>query len=82
LLDNSAIVYGASLGDPNHHDHDHCPTLFAGNSGGRFKTGQHVTLKQGTPISDLHLTLLDAIGVPTDKLGNSDGKLNFLPSIS
>jgi len=82
LLDSSAIVYGASLGDPNRHDHDHCPTLFAGNSGGRFKTGQHVTVKQGTPISDFHLTMLDAVGVPTDTLGNSDGKLNFLPSIS
>jgi hypothetical protein len=82
LLDNSAIVYGASLADPNHHDHDHCPTLFIGNAGGQFKTGQHVAFKQGTPMSDLHLTMLDAVGVPTDKFGNSDGKLSFLPSIS
>jgi hypothetical protein len=74
-------VYGASLADPNHHDHDHCPTLMAGNAGGKIKTGQHVVFKPGTPISNLHLTMLDAVGVPTDKLGNSDGKLDFLTGV-
>jgi len=82
LLDHSAIVYGASLADPNHHDHDHCPTLLAGNAGGRIRTGNHIAVKPGTPISDLHLTLLDTVGVQTDKLGNSDGKLNFLADVS
>jgi len=82
MLDNSAIVYGAALADPNHHDHEHCPTLFIGNAGGQFKTGQHVAFRPGTPLSDLHLTMLDAVGVPTEQLGNSDGKLSFLPSIS
>jgi hypothetical protein len=82
LLDHSAIVYGASLADPNHHDHDHCPTLLAGNAGGRIRTGNHIAVKPGTPISDLHLTLLDTVGVQTDKLGNSDGKLNFLADFS
>ncbi len=81
LLDHSAIVYGASLADPNHHDHDHCPTLLAGNAGGKIKTGQHVIFKQGTPMSNLHLTMLDVVGVPTDKLGNSDGKLDFLTGV-
>jgi Protein of unknown function (DUF1552) len=82
LLDHSAIVYGAGLADPNHHDHDHCPTLLAGNAGGKIRTGQHVAFKAGTPMSDLHLTLLDTVGVQTDRLGNSDGKLNFLSGIS
>jgi hypothetical protein len=82
LLDHSAIVYGASLADPNHHDHDHCPTLVAGNAGGKIRTGRHVAFKPGTPMSDLHLTLLDTVGVKTDKLGNSDGKLDFLADVS
>jgi hypothetical protein len=81
MLDHCAMVYGASLADPNHHDHDHCPTLLVGNAGGQIKTGNHVAYKQGTPVSSLHLTVLDAVGVPTDKLGNSDGKLDFLNSI-
>jgi len=82
LLDHSAIVYGAGLADPNRHDHDHCPTLLAGSVGGRIKTGLHVAFKDGTPLSDLHITLLDAVGAPTDRLGNSDGKLNFLSGVS
>jgi hypothetical protein len=52
-----------------------------GNAAGKIKTGQHVAFKQGTPLSDLHLTMLDLVGVPTDKLGNSDGQLNFLTGV-
>jgi hypothetical protein len=82
LLDNTLLVYGAALADPNRHDHDHCPTLLVGNAGGQLKTGQHVAFKQGTPMSNLHLTVLDSVGVPTDKLGNSEGKLDFLSAVS
>jgi hypothetical protein len=81
MLDHTATVYGAGLADPNVHDHDHCPTLMVGNAAGKIKTGQHVVFKQGTPLSDLHLTMLDLVGVPTDKLGNSDGQLNFLTGV-
>jgi hypothetical protein len=81
LLDHSAVVYGASIADPNHHDHDHRPTLLAGSAGGKLRTGRHVQFNQGTPMSNLHLTLLDCVGVPTDKLGNSDGKLDFLTDV-
>jgi hypothetical protein len=81
MLDHCAISYGAGLADPNVHDHDHCPTLLIGNVGAPIRMGQHVHFKQGTPISNLHLTMLDAIGVPMDKFGNSEGKLDFLTGI-
>jgi len=81
LLDHCAIVYGAGLADPNVHDHDHCPTLLVGNAGAPIKLARHVRFRPGTPISNLHLTMLDAVGAPTDKLGNSDGKLDFLTGI-
>jgi len=29
----------------------------------------------------MHLTMLDVVGVPTDKLGSSDGKLDFLTGV-
>jgi hypothetical protein len=81
MLDHCAISYGAGLADPNVHDHDHCPTLLIGNVGVPIRMGQHVHFKQGTPISNLHLTMLDAVGVPMDKFGNSEGKLDFLTGI-
>lgn len=77
-----AIVYEAPLADPNRHDHDHCPTLLSRNAGGRIRTDNHIEVKPATPISDLHLALLDTVGVPRGKLGNSDGKLNFLADFS
>jgi len=80
LLDHSAIVYGASMAEPN--GHDNCPTLIAGSAGGRIKTGQHIACEKSTPIANLHLSMLDLVGVPTDKLGNSNGKLDFLTGIT
>ena len=31
-----------------------------------------------TPLTNLYLTMLDKVGVPTEKLGDSTGKLNRL----
>jgi len=81
LLDHSAIVYGASMADPNRHDHGHCPTLMVGKASGQIKPGRHIAFKEGTPITNLHLTMLDLVGAPTDKLGNSNGKLDFLTDV-
>lgn len=78
LLDHCTIAYGAAMGDPNRHDHNLCPTVIAGRAAGKIRTGRHVAYKPGTPIANLHLTMLDVAGVPTEKLGNSDGKLDFL----
>lgn len=78
LLDHSMILYGSSLGDGNLHLHNNLPVLLAGGAGGRIKSGRHIRYKDGTPMTNLFLTLLDKLGVPVDKLGDSTGKLDFL----
>jgi hypothetical protein len=35
--------------------------------------GQHVVLPERTPIANLHLTLLQKVGVERDKFGDSTG---------
>ena len=35
---------------------------------------------EGTPLTNLHVTLLDKVGVPVDKLGDSTGKFSELLS--
>lgn len=75
LLDHSAITYGASIGDPNVHDHLHIPTLIAGRANGKIKPGRHVKYDEKTPMANLHLSLLRAVGAPADKLGDSTGEL-------
>jgi hypothetical protein len=78
LLDHSAVVYGASMADPNRHDHGRCPTLVAGNAGGRIRTGRHIEYPNETPLANFHLAMLDTVGAPVDRLGDSTGKLNLL----
>ena len=70
LLDHSQIVYGSGLSDGNRHAHNNLPILLAGKSGGR-----HITYPAETPMNNLHLALLDRMGVHIDSLGDSSGEL-------
>jgi Protein of unknown function (DUF1552) len=70
LLDHSSIVYGSGLSDGNRHQHNNLPVLLAGRSGGR-----HITYPAETPMNNLHLALLDRMGVHIDSLGDSSGEL-------
>jgi len=79
LLDHSLILYGGGMGDGNLHRHADLPCLMAGKLGGAFKTGRHVRYAADTPMSNLLLTVLDAAGLPTDKLGDSTGRLPLEP---
>ncbi|MEO5922783.1 MAG: DUF1552 domain-containing protein [Bryobacteraceae bacterium] len=75
LLDHSAIMYGSGLGDGNLHRHSDLPCLVAGNLGGKFQTGYHFDHKPDTPMANLLVTLLNGVGVPIAKLGDSTGQL-------
>ena len=71
LLDNSMIVYGAILGDGNEHDPDDLPTLLAGRGGGTIDSGRAVEFAEPTDLANLHLSLLQRMGVPIERFGNS-----------
>jgi len=75
LLDNSMVMYGGGMGDGNLHGHTNLPCLLAGKLGGRIKSGSHTIYPAKTPMANLHLTLLDRVGVRLDKLGDSTGRL-------
>ncbi|MEQ8789156.1 MAG: DUF1552 domain-containing protein [Pirellulaceae bacterium] len=78
LLDHSLLLYGSGMGNPNVHDHQNLPILVAGGAAGRMRGGRHLRLKESTPLANLHLTLLDKVGVPLDSFADSDGKLDGL----
>jgi hypothetical protein len=75
LLDNSMIVYGSGLGDGNRHNHDNLPVLVAGKGGGTIQTGRHVRMTKETPMTNLFLSVLDRVGAPVDRIGDSTGLL-------
>lgn len=79
LLDTTLALYGASIGDPNTHDHGNLPTLIAG---AKLGGGRHLRYPQGTPVANLHLSLLDLAGVPVDWLGDASGRLNHLTDLT
>ncbi len=78
VLDNSMIVYGAGISDGDRHNHDNLPILMAGRGAGRIKAGRHIRYENGTPMTNLFLTMLDKMGVPADSIGDSTGKLQQL----
>jgi len=81
LLDHTTVVYGSGISDGNRHNHDDLPVLMAGGSR-VFRTGRHVKFNQSTPVANLYVSLLDSMVVTTEKLGDSQGRLNYLTDVS
>ncbi len=78
LLDHSLLLYGSGIGNPNIHDHTNLPVLVAGGAAGGMKGNRHIRYKDPTPLANLHLTLLDKVGVKIDSFADSTGKINDL----
>ncbi len=78
LLDNTIYLYGSGMGNPSLHDHVNLPILVAGGAATGLRGGQHIRYEDGTPLANLHLTLLDRAGVHLDSFGDSDGKIEDL----
>lgn len=78
LLDNCMIVYGSAIGDGNRHNHNDLPVLLAGRGGGTIQTGRHVIYPEDTPLNNLFLSMLDRVGAPVERLGDSTGRLTKL----
>ena len=57
------MMYGAGMGDSNAHDPRNMPILLAGGGAGQLKGGRHIRYPKETPLANLHLTLLDKLGV-------------------
>lgn len=71
LLDNSIVLYGSGLSDGNEHNYDPLPVLTLGKAAGRLTTGRHLPFAPQTPMANLLLSLLQALEVPVDRIGDS-----------
>ena len=78
LLDHSLYLYGSGMGDPNVHDHQNLPILVAGGAAGKMQGGRHIRFDKPTALANLHLTLLDKVGVPLDSFADSNGQIDGL----
>jgi hypothetical protein len=78
LLDHSMIVYGSGISDGDRHNHNDLPVILAGRGNGTLTPGRHMKYKDGTPMANLHLALLDRLGCKVEKLGDSNGRVDQL----
>jgi Protein of unknown function (DUF1552) len=76
LLDHAVMMYGTGMGDCNAHDPRSIPLVLAGGRSAQLKGGRHIKYAKETPLANLHLTLLDKLGVHLDKMGDSTGRLD------
>jgi hypothetical protein len=73
LLDHSMILYGSPMGDGSVHNHKHVPMLLVGKANGQLRGNLHVREKDGTPMSNILLTMLNKLGVDNQSVGDSTG---------
>jgi hypothetical protein len=73
LLDNTLCLYGSGMGNPNKHDHTNLPTIVAGGSAAGMKGGRHIRYPEVTPLANIHLALLDKVGVDLERFADSTG---------
>ena len=78
LLDHSLYLYGSGMGNPNVHDHTNLPTIVAGGGAGKMRGGRHIQYDKPTPLANLHLSLLNKVGVPEESFADSTGTVDEL----
>ena len=77
LLDHSMVLYGSGMSDGNQHNHTDLPVILAGGASGRLKGGRHIRNPKKTPMANLLLAMLDTMQVPTEKFGDSTGRVEI-----
>ena len=73
LLSSTACMLGSGMGNPNIHDHTNLPTIVAGGTAAGFTGGKHIKYPSHTPLANIHLTLLQSMGLNLDSFADSTG---------
>jgi hypothetical protein len=78
LLDHTVILFGSGISNSDRHTHGPLPTVLVG---GLVKGGRHLIYPEHTPLTNLQLTLLNKLGVHSEKLGDSNGQFTELAGV-
>jgi len=80
LLDRTMLLYGSNLGNGNNHDTKNMPMLLAG---GGFRHGQHLAFdrKNNYPLPNLFVSMLQRLGIETDRFASSSGTITGLEAV-
>jgi len=78
LLDSTVLLYGTAISDSNTHFHDDLPIALIGGRATGITGNRYIRYPKGTPLANLHVTLLDKLGVHVDTFGDATGRLQNL----
>ncbi|MCP5144557.1 MAG: DUF1552 domain-containing protein [Gammaproteobacteria bacterium] len=73
LLDHSLFLYGSNMGNSNQHNNYPLPEVLIGGANGNHVGGKNIELPERTPLANVHLTILERLGIPQESFGNSTG---------
>ncbi len=75
LFDHTAVAFGSNISSI--HYLTNCPTVLTGG-GANLKLGQHLVLPKDTPLCNVWLTMLQGMGINTERHGDSTGVVKEL----
>ena len=81
MLDSTLFLYGTGISDSNTHFHDDLPIALVGGRNAGIKGGRYVRYPEDTPLANLHVTILEKLGVEVEGFGDSTGPLNRLTDV-
>jgi hypothetical protein len=76
ILDHSLFLYGSNMSNSNLHDNYPLPAVLVGGANGAHVGGKNLTLAERTPLANLHLTILNKVGISRPSFGNSTGLIS------
>jgi hypothetical protein len=80
LLEQTLIIWGSPMSDPNIHNHRRCPLVLFGHANGMLKGNVHIKAPEATPMANVMLTLLHGLGLDDmTSFGDSTGEFSLSP---
>jgi hypothetical protein len=76
ILDHSLFLYGSNMSNSNNHDNYPLPNILVGKANGRVRGGQNIVLPERTPLANVHLSILNKLGIEQTSFGNSTGLIS------
>ena len=80
LLDHTIVMRGSGMSEGNGHYHNNLPIVLVGG-GAALRGGRHVRVEMGTPVTNLYVSLLDKMGLPAERFGDSTGSVQYLSEL-
>ena len=81
MLDHTMLLYGSGMSDSNLHLPRNLPAVLVHGAGYGIQGNRHIMAQDGTPFANLHMTLLDRLGLDVERFGDSNGELELVTGV-